>query len=54
MTALNVLRRPLAVCSFDPLTGFFQHDWCQTDKQDYRTYEARAGYGNVSGVFSQP
>ena len=47
MTAVNVLRGPLAVCYFDPLTGFLQNDWCQTDKQDYRTY----GGLRVTGTF---
>ena len=33
-TALNVLGRPLAPCSFDPMTGFFRDGCCHTDPRD--------------------
>ena len=33
-TALNVFGRPLAPCSFAPLTGFFRDGCCHTDPQD--------------------
>ena len=32
--ALNVFGRPLAPCSFDPMTGFFRDGCCHTDPQD--------------------
>lgn len=32
--ALNVLGRPLAPCSIDPLTGFFRDGCCHTDPSD--------------------
>ena len=33
-TALNVFGRPLAPCSFAPMTGFFRDGCCHTDPQD--------------------
>ncbi len=33
-SALNVFGRPLAPCSFDPMTGFFRDGCCHTDPQD--------------------
>ncbi|HEX5755903.1 MAG TPA: DUF2237 domain-containing protein [Arenimonas sp.] len=32
--ALNVFGRPLAPCSFDPMTGFFRDGCCHTDPSD--------------------
>ena len=32
--ALNVLGRPLASCSLDPLTGFYRDGCCNTDYED--------------------
>lgn len=32
-SALNVLREPLAICLFQPMTGFYRDGCCNTDKK---------------------
>ncbi len=38
ITALNVLETPLLTCSFDPITGLFRDDCCNTDATDRGTH----------------
>ena len=37
-SALNVLKKPLQPCCFDPLTGFFRDGFCHTNMQDTGTH----------------
>lgn len=38
MTAKNVLGKPLALCSKDPLTGFLRDGYCNTNADDHGTH----------------
>ena len=34
ISALNVLGEPLAICSFQPMTGFYRDGCCSTGQED--------------------